>query len=74
MKVKWTECYTPSDIELDWFPDEDWSECDKHYEGEVIGTNHSFWHGNTVTVACSDGKIRSVSIKQVGVVKEKDKH
>lgn len=37
------------------------------YEGEIIGTNSSFWYGETITVACTDGKIRTVTANKVTI-------
>ena len=70
MKVKWSEAI---DIP-DWCVEEvlnnaesvDWS---NHYEGEVIGTNSSFWHGETITVACNDGMIRTVNVDKVTIIR-----
>ena len=67
MKVKWTEYVSGSFMEnvWSWYPDANSNDFDKHYEGEIIGTNSSFWYGETLTVGCTDGKIRTVAIHKV---------
>ena len=70
MKVKWSEAI---DIP-DWCVEEvlnnaeggDWW---NHYEGEVIGTSSSFWYGETIAVACNDGRVRTVGVDKVTVIK-----
>lgn len=67
MKVKWTEApsmyidpWDPPDISEEIYIAEA-----THYSGEVMGTNSSFWSGDTLTVMCDDGKIRKVAINKV---------
>ena len=68
MRVSWTEQKIPNTLELDWYPDTDWSEMDKKYFGEVIGTNKSFFGYTYLVVACDDGKIREINISDVKIL------
>jgi hypothetical protein len=68
MRVSWIEVKIPNDVELDWYPDADWSECDKHYEGTVIGITRSVWGTVYLSVACGDGKIRECNQSNVFVI------
>ena len=68
IKVKWTETKIPNQIEMDWYPDADWSEMDKHYEGEIISSHNSFWNGTQLVVACTDKQIRTVSESKVTII------
>jgi hypothetical protein len=72
MKVKWTERMSASHWEnvQGMFPDEaDPSDFDNEREGEVIGSNKSFWGDTYLVVACTDDKIREVEMKNVRIIK-----
>jgi len=62
MKVKWTEI-----LEVpDWVADGEI--ISNNYEGEVIGTNKSFFGNVTLVVATNKDEIREVSIKDVKII------
>ena len=68
MKVKWTE-EKPLFRIPERFWGEDLSLLDKHYEGEVISTHTNwFWLETILTVACTDNKIRTISIDKVTII------
>lgn len=69
MRIRWVEHKIPNDIELDWYPDADWSLMDRHYEGEVIGVSKSFWGTTYLSVACDDGKIRECKQAEAKIIK-----
>jgi len=74
MKVKWKEGISASYemMLMDSYPkDFKSSDFDKNYEGEVIGSNRSFWGDTYLTVTCDDGKIRDVEKGIVTTIKEK---
>jgi hypothetical protein len=67
MTVKWTEQISAYQLEMiwNWYPDANGFDFDSHYEGEIIGTNQSFWYGSTLTVMCTDGKVRTINSELV---------
>jgi hypothetical protein len=71
MKVKWTIAKIPNDVELDWFPDNNWSELDRHYEGEIIGVTKSFLGTTYLCVACTDGIIRECEQSEAIIIQDK---
>jgi hypothetical protein len=66
MRVKWTQ-YMRLSInsipEMYW--GEDLSQFVNDYEGEVIGTTRSFFGDTYLVVACTDGQVREVNIRNV---------
>ncbi len=72
MKVKWTEQISASYFEniQSMFPDEAMpSDFDKDYEGEIIGTNKSFWGTTYLVVFCDDGQIRECEASNATIIK-----
>lgn len=71
MRVKWTEQISASFLETiyNWYPEANSIDFDKEYEGEVIGSNKSFWGGTNLVVACLDNNVREVCIDSVKVIK-----
>ena len=61
MKVEWTEWNTVDYDGIHTFRTD--------YEGDVIGTGSGFWHGHTLIIACTDGKVRSIGIDKVKIKK-----
>ncbi len=73
MTVTWTEGGKAATLEYaaSTYPTEfDPDDFDKAYEGTVIGSTRSFWGFVYLTVACTDGKIREVSIDDAEIVKK----
>ena len=68
MRVKWKEYRSPTQLEMEMFPNADWSECDEEYEGDVISTVKSFLEGTQFVVACTDKKIREVSVSKCQIL------
>lgn len=72
VRVKWTEGISASHFEnvRGMFPDEaDPHDFDRNYEGVVIGNTRSFWGDVYLTIACTDGSIRSVHTSKVEIIK-----
>lgn len=68
--MKWTKAKIPNDVEIDWFPDADWSLMDKHYTWQVISTIHSFLRWTQFVVACDDGEIRKICIDECSILQD----
>lgn len=70
MRVKWREYISLPDYGgQDAYEGLKPEDLRNDYEGEVIGTNSSFWHGETLTVACTDNKVRTVAQDKVKILK-----
>ena len=68
MRVKWT-VEAPLWKIPERFWGEDLSPMDKHYEGDVIDTTTDWLFGDTeLIVACSDDKVRKVSMNKVTII------
>lgn len=69
-RVKWTVQPDMSYMEtiMGWYPEVDTRDFDKHYEGDVIGTNTTLLGYTYLIVACTDNKIREVEISKAKVV------
>jgi len=60
MRIKWTEEISSSYAEniYDMCPELNACDFDKHYRGEVIGTNRNIFGTTFLVIACDDGQIR----------------
>lgn len=71
MKVTWIENNMSvamfEDCNSLYGPDVCMSDFDIYREGEVVGSNKSFWGSTYLVVACNDDKIREVEISKVEV-------
>lgn len=69
-KVKWTEQLSASQAMMiaDSYPEANFHDFDKKYEGEVIGTNRSLLGTSYLVVACTDNKVREVEISKVTII------
>jgi len=62
MRCKWTEIFDPVGYEEMIFDGEAQT---FEYEGEIIGTERSFWGDTYLVVACDDNKVRTIEISKV---------
>jgi hypothetical protein len=70
MKVRWTKHIGFFQFSLisDRYPEADSRDFDKHYEGEVIGSNKDIFGDTYLLVKCTDGKIRECEINKATVI------
>lgn len=65
MRVKFVEeCNINSIPEIYW-NDINFSDFDKSYSGDLVGTTKSFWGDTYAQVLCDDGKLREIHISKI---------
>lgn len=50
------------------YPEANLNDFDKHYQGDIIGSNKDFFGTTYLLVACDDGKVRECDINQCKIV------
>jgi hypothetical protein len=70
MRVKWIEQISAYRAELiyDMYPEANACDFDKHYEGDIIGTNRNIFGTSFLIIACTDGKIRECEITNAKII------